>query len=61
MNTAIKVLSLILFFALWSGCSFNRSDDAYLSSLPKSAGVLEPADSLDLEQFGLVLPTYLVK
>ena len=61
MNSAIKVFPLIFFFALWSGCSADRSDDAYLSSLPKSAGILEPADSLDLEQFGLLLPSRLVK
>ena len=56
-----KIISLILFVALWTGCTDGRPEDAYLSSLPKSAGILEPADSLDLEQFNLVLPTRLVK
>lgn len=61
MLIAKKLLFIILFGALWTGCSDNRSKDAYLASLPKSAGTLEPTDSLDLEQFGLVLPSRLVK
>ena len=56
-----RLIPIFLFAALWSGCSADRSDDAYLSSLPKSAGTLEPADSLDLEQFNLVGPSRLVK
>ena len=56
-----KLIPIFLIAVLWSGCSADRSDDAYLSSLPKSAGILEPADSLDLEQFNLVMPSDLFK
>ncbi len=61
MIIAKKLLYIILFGILWTGCSDNGSKDVYLASLPKSAGMLAPADSLDLEQFGLVLPKRLVK
>ena len=61
MNIENKIISFFLFIAVWTGCSSDRSKDAYLSSLTESAGTLAPADSLDLEQFGLVLPTDLVK
>lgn len=51
----------IFLVALWTGCDADRSKDAYLASLPKAEGVLEPAASLEMEQFALVLPSHLVK
>lgn len=59
MKKGIILLAVVA--VLWTGCNADRSGDAYLSSLPKAAGTLEPTDSLDLEQFGLVLPSRLVK
>lgn len=56
-----KLLLVFLLVSLFWGCDADRSQDAYLASLPKSAGVLQPTDSLDLEQFELVLPSHLVK
>ena len=61
MNITNKILFIFFFVAIMSGCGNGRSEDAYLASLPKSAGLLEPADSLDLEPFELTLPTNLVK
>ena len=40
MLLAKKLLFIIFFGALWTGCSDNRSRDVYLSSLPAPAGNL---------------------
>lgn len=61
MNKGKIIIYFFLVFALGAGCSVNRSGDAYLASLPDPAATLEPTDSLDLEQFGLVLPSRLVE
>lgn len=56
-----KILSFLIIFTVWTGCNVRRSNDEYLASLPQSSDILEPVDSLALEQFGLVLPSRLVK
>ena len=61
MNVVGKIIALSLFIALWTGCSGGRSNDAYLSSLPELSYTLEPIDSLDLEQQGILLPSSVVK
>lgn len=61
MRIIIKTIFLFLLVAVLSGCGNDRSEDAYLASLPKPVGVLEPIDSLDLEQFGLLRPEEVVK
>ena len=56
-----RLFLVFLLVAVLSGCGNGRSNDAYLASLPKSAGLLEPADSLDLDAIGIMLPSRLVK
>ena len=56
-----RTLSFFIFFVLLVGGCSDRPKDEYLSSLPKSAGLLEPADSLDLERLGIIFPSDLIK
>ena len=54
--SALMCLSLLLAF----GCS-NASEDKFLASIDLTPVILEPHDSIDLEQFKWQLPTDLIK
>ena len=58
MTSRITLLSLTIFILC---CCSGHIDDPYLASLPGPQCTLTPRDSLDLEQFEILLPTRLIK